>query len=285
MKDYYAILHVLPSAEIDVIKAAYRALSRKYHPDTCEEKYITTAKQKMQEINEAFGVIGDPDKRKKYDAERNKTNPQDEYAENKEDFDAKTEEEVDAKTEADWLIACKYCPTAEKQFQELQKLSRSLAFSYKTYLLDSKMFNNCDVIKKQMEQSFLKTYFGENEEICAFAKSLALHGNKKAALEVNHAVRVLGNSLDLKSLKKKILLTIRLTPKQRYYLAAKQGTLPEDQCTKLLKLLGYRYEYNGIQADTYCIQGKDNVYHSSPAVDLDKWIVKHFQNYPEFQIL
>jgi len=69
MKDYYSILHVLPSAEIDVIKAAYKALARKYHPDTFDgdKKY---ASQRMQEINDSFGVIGDPEKRNKYDAER-----------------------------------------------------------------------------------------------------------------------------------------------------------------------------------------------------------------------
>ena len=50
MKDYYAILHVLPSAEIDVIKAAYRALSRKYHPDTFEGDKAYASKR-MQEIN------------------------------------------------------------------------------------------------------------------------------------------------------------------------------------------------------------------------------------------
>ena len=54
MKDYYSILHVLPSAEIDVIKAAYKALARKYHPDTFvgDKAY---ASKRMQEINDAFG--------------------------------------------------------------------------------------------------------------------------------------------------------------------------------------------------------------------------------------
>jgi len=55
MKNYYKILGVIPTAEIIVIKAAYRALSQKYHPDKNRdeaEKY----QKKMQELNEAYCV-------------------------------------------------------------------------------------------------------------------------------------------------------------------------------------------------------------------------------------
>ena len=49
-KDYYAILGVLPSAEEIVIKAAYRALSKRYHPDVYTGPNIA---EKMADINEA----------------------------------------------------------------------------------------------------------------------------------------------------------------------------------------------------------------------------------------
>ena len=51
-KDYYAILGVLPSAELETIQAVYRALSKKYHPDVSWEDPVS-AKAKMREINEA----------------------------------------------------------------------------------------------------------------------------------------------------------------------------------------------------------------------------------------
>ena len=63
-KDYYAILGVSKSATEKDIKKAYRKLARKYHPDINHE---TGAEQKFKEATEAYEVIGDPEKRKKYD--------------------------------------------------------------------------------------------------------------------------------------------------------------------------------------------------------------------------
>jgi preprotein translocase subunit Sec63 len=66
-KDYYAILQVHPRAEPEVIEAAYRRLTRKYHPDVSEQ---ADAGQRMRELNEAFEVLGDPARRRAYDRHR-----------------------------------------------------------------------------------------------------------------------------------------------------------------------------------------------------------------------
>lgn len=63
--DYYKTLGVDKSASTDAIKKAYRKLARKWHPDVNPDN--PEAKQKFQQINEANEVLGDPDKRKKYD--------------------------------------------------------------------------------------------------------------------------------------------------------------------------------------------------------------------------
>lgn len=63
--DYYKILELQKSATPDDIKKAYRKLARKYHPDTNPNN--EEAKKKFQQINEANEVLGDPEKRKKYD--------------------------------------------------------------------------------------------------------------------------------------------------------------------------------------------------------------------------
>lgn len=66
MKDYYAILGVNRNAEDVVIKAAYKALAQRYHPDKYKGPKHT-ANQKIREINEAYEILHDPVQRKKYD--------------------------------------------------------------------------------------------------------------------------------------------------------------------------------------------------------------------------
>src|SRR4051795_5245178 len=62
--DYYKILGVDKKASQDDIKKAYRKLARKYHPDANKE---AGAEERFKEISEAYDVLSDPEKRKKYD--------------------------------------------------------------------------------------------------------------------------------------------------------------------------------------------------------------------------
>jgi DnaJ-class molecular chaperone len=64
-KDYYATLGVSKTASEKDIKQAYRKLARKHHPDVNPGN--KSAESKFKEINEAYEVVGDPEKRKKYD--------------------------------------------------------------------------------------------------------------------------------------------------------------------------------------------------------------------------
>jgi curved DNA-binding protein len=65
-KDYYRILGVPKNTSQDQIKKAYRKLAMQYHPDRNPGKE-QWANEKFKEINEAFGVLGDPQKRQQYD--------------------------------------------------------------------------------------------------------------------------------------------------------------------------------------------------------------------------
>src|ERR1700739_777912 len=64
-KDYCGALGVKKSAYTDDIRQAFRKLARKFHPDV--NPGDKTAESKLKEINEAYEVLGDPEKRKKYD--------------------------------------------------------------------------------------------------------------------------------------------------------------------------------------------------------------------------
>src|ERR671936_3038110 len=64
-KDYYTTLGVAKTATEKEIKQSYRKLARKFHPDV--NPGDKSAEAKFKEINEAYEVLGDPAKRKKYD--------------------------------------------------------------------------------------------------------------------------------------------------------------------------------------------------------------------------
>lgn len=67
-RDYYAVLGVPRGASPEEIKGAYRKLARKHHPDLKPANERARAQETFKEINEAYEVLGDPEKRAKYDA-------------------------------------------------------------------------------------------------------------------------------------------------------------------------------------------------------------------------
>ena len=63
-RDYYEVLGLNKNATIDEIKKSYRSLAKKYHPDINKS---ADAEEKFKEINEAYEVLSDSDKRARYD--------------------------------------------------------------------------------------------------------------------------------------------------------------------------------------------------------------------------
>jgi DnaJ-class molecular chaperone len=71
-KDYYRILGILPSASSEEVRQVYRQLASRKHPDRDPSPQAT---MEMQEINEAYSILGNGTKRKKYDFEYLNTSP------------------------------------------------------------------------------------------------------------------------------------------------------------------------------------------------------------------
>lgn len=88
-KDYYKILQVDPSADPEVVEAAYKRLARKYHPDMNTSPDATL---RMQELNAAYRILHNPAKRAQYDRERASQSPRP---------DSKYEEERRQREESD----------------------------------------------------------------------------------------------------------------------------------------------------------------------------------------
>ena len=66
-RDYYEVLGVPRSATLDEVKSAYRRLARQHHPDLNKEN-PKASEEKFKEVSEAYEVLADPEKRKRYDA-------------------------------------------------------------------------------------------------------------------------------------------------------------------------------------------------------------------------
>ena len=202
MKDYYRTLGVLDDAEDIIIKAAYRALAQRYHPDKWGADQ-NEATKRMTEINEAYSELSDISKRKKYDEEFFKFKSRNEESE--EPTATFDEEELDEIDES-WLLATEFYSSIKVDFEELRKINSVLANTFKMGLVESKKFDQSLSIKKHYEQEYLKRYYGENEHVRSFAKFLLTNNQKKAAVRVNTIVRLMGGSATYTQIFDKILI-------------------------------------------------------------------------------
>jgi hypothetical protein len=186
-KDYYAILGVAPTADDFVIKAAYKALIQRYHPDRVSQNGKDTTK-KVAEINEAYRILSNEQTRKKYDELRGVGTQSAEDAFDEQDIPKENASFID-----DWHFACEYYPHLKNIEERLMKVSWRLTFAFQAMILDAKSFQKADQIATSMEWDFLTTYFGSNKKIIEFAKKLISSGNQKAARELNKAIKILGD--------------------------------------------------------------------------------------------
>src|SRR3974390_647080 len=138
-KNYYDVLGVLPTAEPIVIRAAYRALAMKYHPDKWTGDKAT-AERRMREINEAYEVLSNEQSRARYNSVRRKKEAEDYDVDN----DATNDAFGDAEQEhrSDWQVAVDYYPDLETIYAELKRTSTKLAFAFRTTLIETKKFSN-----------------------------------------------------------------------------------------------------------------------------------------------
>lgn len=188
MKDYYCILGVIKSAEDIVIKAAYRALAQKYHPDKFEGDEAESQK-KMQEINEAYSVLSDSERRKEYDRAYDNSI-------SGEDDDREEGTHISDEKDQIWREVVEYYPDLLRISSDLEKISKRLVQTFKYHILETKDFENRKKISEKIEKDFLINYFGFNEKIFNFGRLLILCGFRKAAKKLNRAVDILGVRVD-----------------------------------------------------------------------------------------
>ena len=270
-KDYYRILGVLDDAEDIVIRAAYRALAQRYHPDKWTGSKDEATK-KMAGINEAFSVLSDPHKRAAYDATRQKTT----YSE----VDSEEDDSLLSSVERDWQKSIEYFPDLSEIASELAQISKSLEYTYKVTLLEKKDFNNRYQFAKHLENRFLQKYFGSNNGLIAFAKQLILDSHKKAARELNAAVNLLGSSVDADVIQEKIRKEFKL---DNWYAVKNNATELQTfwvvrNAVDMLRGMGCEVNEIGFFTPHYEVtyQGKKEIFTMEEFRPITKKIAKHF---------
>jgi hypothetical protein len=124
-------------------------------------------------------------------------------------------------------------------------IALTLAFAFKSYLLDSKQFKECATIRDKFRTEFLQIYFGSNPAIQDVGEELVLAGELTAAKSVNRAVKVLGATLDLN-------LLIRQLSKDFPLCKVKAHIFAHTEQQKLFKSI--KHEPNSEHLYYYCNQ-------------------------------
>lgn len=256
-KDYYKILGVLDDAEDIVIRAAYKALAQKYHPDRWKGD-VKEADKKMSEINEAYDVLSNPEKRKAFDATRDNSD----FQEN-----GYNPNDLLNSLEADWNKVLEYFPGLNTTAQNLSKISKQLEFSFKVILLESKSFENSKEIAHKLEQDYLEKYFGTDKEILDFAKKLIFINQKQAAKELNQAVKLLGSNVDSRVIINRICTKFKVFTEDLKELRHAAKNLIESSSAYsaiyLLRLLKYKVTDVGWLKSVYLVNDGINEYKMS----------------------
>ena len=192
VKDYYAILGVLPGAEDIVVIAAYRALSSRYHPDRWSGD-PQEAHDRMAELNEAIAVLRNPARRADYDRKRSAETRAEFVDEPEQDcaFSAALGELSDR-----WSIACELYPALEELRVRLNVISKALAFNFVVLLLETKAYSRHRELAALLEAQFLQRYFGENPVILKYARALIFAGKRGEARDLNRVIKVMGSDVE-----------------------------------------------------------------------------------------
>jgi curved DNA-binding protein CbpA len=186
MQNYYEVLGVSPTADDFVIKAAYKAMAQRYHPDKFANnpREAADAEAKMRQLNEAYQVLSDTAKRRDYDASLKQNQQQNSQ-----------QSSANSKQEADWQIALRFYPDLSELETRLAKFDNDLVTDFRSHLLATQQYERRQAIADKLEQDYLEGYFGDHPDIIQFARELLLAGKREGAKELNQMLKVVGNSV------------------------------------------------------------------------------------------
>lgn len=188
MQTYYDVLGVSQNADDFVIKAAYKAMAQRYHPDKFANnaRDAADAESKMRQINEAYQVLSDSVKRRDYD---------DSLRQQKQNQHQNAQHTEQQKQNEDWQIALRFYPDLTELETRLAKIDPSLVPDFRKILLSDQQYDRRQAIANQLEQDYLEGFFGTHPALIDCARNLLLAGHREIAKELNQTIKVVGNTI------------------------------------------------------------------------------------------
>lgn len=184
--DHYALLGIAFDATLEEIRAAYRRLAKKYHPDLnpCD---TDASSARFRLVQTAYEVLSDPAERICYDQL---------WRDSRNFRETAGPEEASAwqaqVPETDWQFACRYFPGLAPISVRLTKFSERVECRWRNQVFFEKAFSQADDLAQEMEEAFLGKMVGASEQLRMVARDSFLASHDRLRAELSDAVRILG---------------------------------------------------------------------------------------------
>ena len=202
--NHYDVLGVPRDCDQSLIDTVYKSMVKIFHPDVFKGDKAF-AQEKLKVINEAYGVLGNVERRKSYDADLKRSESSGATEEIYEDESPDHQLFDDMYTD-EWKVVIGYFPEIDTMYQSLRRLNLSLSAAFQVDLITTKKYREANVLFQNIKFEFLRKKFGENWSIHSPVLAAIETGNKKFAIELNRDLVILGEkeySVILARLRKK----------------------------------------------------------------------------------
>lgn len=145
MSNLYEVLEVSEKASKEIIEKAYKVLAKRYHPDLQEEKDKKQAEEKMKQINEAYTILIDDEKRKAYDIELN----------------AKRQEEIQKKMQENTKVNNEITRVEQESFNDLQNANMKRRKEEQDKInrkLEEEQKSNMEKLQADLQRTYSNAY-------------------------------------------------------------------------------------------------------------------------------
>jgi len=197
--DYYALLGLSPSAEIEVIQVVYRALAKKYHPDVYQGDKAE-AERIMKELNEAHKILSEPKLRQQYNSTRASNHSTADFDETVHRTNSFSEGFFDEKLEKAFKQGAEFYPEVINFRKKLSRLSHTLSIAYAAIIVAEKKFENAETVFTEVRAEFFRKYFGTSPIVIQLASYLLDENSasvsserRSKAKQLNQAIKVTGS--------------------------------------------------------------------------------------------